>query len=89
MNIVFVESAVAMGGVEFSTLYLVQRLDSTIWDPIVVCPEDGDLTRECRGSGVAVHILSFPKLRSTSFRIGRTRSSLALLRSFRIAASVV
>jgi glycosyltransferase involved in cell wall biosynthesis len=76
MNIVFVESAAAMGGVQFSTLYLVQHLNSRLWDPIVICPEEGDLTEACRSSGIAVHILNFPKLRSTSFRIGRSTSRL-------------
>jgi glycosyltransferase involved in cell wall biosynthesis len=70
-TIVFVESAAAMGGVQFSTLYLVQHLNSTKWKPIVVCPKQGDLTEACRSSGVAVQILNCPTLRSTSFRLGR------------------
>ena len=72
LTIVFVESAAAMGGVQFSTLYLAQHLNSTTWRPVVVCPEEGDLTRACRSSGITVHILNCPQLRSTSFRIGRT-----------------
>ncbi len=60
-----------MGGVQFSTLYLAQHLDSTLWQPVVVCPQEGDLTRACRSSGVAVRILDCPRLRSTSFQIGR------------------
>jgi glycosyltransferase involved in cell wall biosynthesis len=71
MKIVFVESAAAMGGVQFSTLYLVQRLKPSLWEPIVVCTDEGDLSEACRSSGVAVHILNIPRLRSTSFRIGR------------------
>ena len=59
-----------MGGVQFSTLYLVQHLNPTLWEPIVICPEEGDLTEACRRSGVAVHILNCPRLRSTSFRLG-------------------
>ena len=76
MKIGFVESAAAMGGVQFSTLYLVQRLERTQWEPIVVCPAEGDLTDACRTSGIAVHVLNVPKLRSTSFRIGRNRARL-------------
>jgi glycosyltransferase involved in cell wall biosynthesis len=72
-DVVFVESAGAMGGVQFSTLYLVQRLDRTRWTPIVVCPEDGDLTRACRDAGVETHTLKHAGLRSTSLRAGRTR----------------
>jgi glycosyltransferase involved in cell wall biosynthesis len=74
--IVFVESAAAMGGVQFSTLYLVQHLNSTQWEPVVICPEEGDLTEACRTSGVAVHILNCPTLRSTSFRLGRNKARL-------------
>ena len=71
LPIVFVESAAAMGGVQFSTLYLVQQLNSSRWNPIVVCPEQGDLTEACRSSGIAVKILNCPTLLSTSFRVGR------------------
>src|SRR5689334_13367367 len=70
-TVVFVESAAAMGGVQFSTLYLAQHLDSTLWQPVVVCPDEGDLTRACRSSAIPVHVLGCPRLRSTSFQIGR------------------
>jgi glycosyltransferase involved in cell wall biosynthesis len=71
-DVVFVESAGKMGGVQFSTLYLAQRLDPTRWKPIVVCPEDGDLTRACRGAGVETHVLEQTDLQSTSVRVGST-----------------
>lgn len=71
-RVVFVESAAAMGGVQFSTLYLAQQLDRTRWIPIVVCPEDGELPRACRDAGVEVHVLEHAGLRSTSVRIGST-----------------
>src|ERR1051325_1330506 len=70
-KIVFVESAAAMGGVQFSTLYLVQHLKPKLWEPIVVCTGEGDLSEACRTSGIAVHILNVPPFRPTSFRIGR------------------
>jgi len=70
-KVVFVECAAAMGGVQFSTLYLVQHLDRTVWEPVVVCPEAGDLAEACRRSGIRVHVLKQPGLRSTSLRIGR------------------
>ena len=72
-TVVFVESAAAMGGVQYSTLYLVRNLDPTEWRPIVVCPEEGDLTRACRDSGIEVHLLSQPRLWSTSVRVGSAR----------------
>jgi glycosyltransferase involved in cell wall biosynthesis len=58
-----------MGGVQYSTLYLAQRLDPALWQPVVVCPEDGDLPEACRRSGIEVRVLAQPKLRSTSFRL--------------------
>jgi glycosyltransferase involved in cell wall biosynthesis len=71
-TVVFVESAAAMGGVQFSTLYLAQRLDRTQWKPVVVCPEDGELPRACRDAGVEANVLEYTGLRSTSVRIGST-----------------
>ena len=69
-TVVFVESAAAMGGVQFSTLYLAQSLDPTQWKPIVVCPEEGDLPGACRNAGIETHVLPQPRLWSTSVRIG-------------------
>jgi glycosyltransferase involved in cell wall biosynthesis len=72
-TVVFVESAAAMGGVQYSTLYLVRNLDPREWRPIVVCPEEGDLTQACRDAGIEVHVLSHPRLWSTSVRVGSAR----------------
>jgi glycosyltransferase involved in cell wall biosynthesis len=72
-TVVFVECAAAMGGVQYSTLYLVRNLDPREWRPIVVCPEEGDLTKACRDSGIEVHVLSQPRLWSTSVRVGSVR----------------
>src|SRR5258708_3349957 len=72
-RVVFVESAGAMGGVQFSTLYLAQNLDHSKWKPIVLCPEEGDLPRVCRDSGIEVHVLPQPRLWSTSVRMGAIR----------------
>src|SRR3977135_1909974 len=69
-TIVFVESAAAMGGVQFSTLYLAQNLDPAQWNPIVLCPAEGDLTRACRDAGVEARVLAQPRLWSTSVRLG-------------------
>jgi len=72
-TVIFIESAAAMGGVQFSTLYLAQSLDKGRWKPIVVCPEEGDLTRACHDSGIETHVLDHPRLWSTSVRVGATR----------------
>src|SRR5258706_10854108 len=69
-TVVFVESAAAMGGVQFSTLYLAQRLNRERWKPIVICPEEGDLTQACRDAGVETQVLNQPSLLSTSVRVG-------------------
>jgi glycosyltransferase involved in cell wall biosynthesis len=72
-TVVFVESAAAMGGVQFSTLYLAQTLNPAHWQPVVLCPEEGDLTRACRDSGIEVQVLLQPRLWSTSVRVGTVR----------------
>jgi glycosyltransferase involved in cell wall biosynthesis len=71
-TIVFLESAAAMGGVQFSTLYLAQTLDRARWNPIVVCPREGQLTRACRDAGIEAHVIEWPRLWSTSVRVSRT-----------------
>jgi glycosyltransferase involved in cell wall biosynthesis len=60
-----------MGGVQFSTLYLVEALDRARWNPVVVCPGEGDLSRVCRDGGVESHIVARPRFWSTSVRAGR------------------
>jgi glycosyltransferase involved in cell wall biosynthesis len=70
-TVVFIESASAMGGVQFSTLYLAQELDRARWNPVVVCPAEGDLTRACRNAGVETQVLAGPRFWSTSVRAGR------------------
>lgn len=70
-TIVFVEAATAMGGVQFSTLYLARALDRSRWHPVVVCPAEGDLTRACRAAGIETHVAPWPGFWSTSLRIGR------------------
>jgi glycosyltransferase involved in cell wall biosynthesis len=71
-KVVFVESAAEMGGVEFSTLYLTQRMNRGGWDPLVVCPAEGELSRACCGSGVPVRVVTRPALRSTSVQLGKS-----------------
>ncbi len=69
-TVVFIESAAAMAGVQFSTLYLAQMLDRSRWRPIVICPREGKLTQACRDADVETRVLSHPRLWSTSFRFG-------------------
>lgn len=69
-DVIFVESASEMGGVEFSTVYLASHLHPNIWNVLVVCPVEGKLTTACRNVGVKVEILPISKFRSTSIRFG-------------------
>lgn len=68
-KIFFVESASAMSGVQYSTLYLSQHLNRGCWKSVVLCPEEGELARACRNAGVEVSILPRPVLSSTSIRV--------------------
>ncbi|MCW5853498.1 MAG: glycosyltransferase family 4 protein [Anaerolineae bacterium] len=68
-SVVFVSSAAAMGGVEFSTVYLAQRLSPARWRPLVICPARGSLWEECQHASLPCRILPRPALRSTSFRV--------------------
>ncbi len=72
-TIVILESSAAMGGIQHTTLALVRKLDRARWNPIVICPEDGDLPAACRQCGVSVEVLPLPPMLSTSVWIGRSR----------------
>lgn len=72
-TVAFVCGSAAMSGVEFSLLYLLQRLDRTEWTPVVLCLEEGDLTAACREIGVAAHLVKARALYSTSMRFGNDR----------------
>lgn len=63
------ESGSSTGGIQHTTLYLVEGLAQARWDPLVVCPEEGELPEACRRAGVAVKILARPPVCSTSFWI--------------------
>jgi glycosyltransferase involved in cell wall biosynthesis len=69
-KVVFVESVGAMGGVQFSTLYLAQHLDPARWEPLVVCPATGDLAAACSQAGIRTHSLAEVAVRSTSISFG-------------------
>jgi len=69
-KVVFVESASAMGGVQFSTLYLAERLDKAVWEPLVLCPQSGELVEACRQAGIETRGFNQRRLWSTSIRIG-------------------
>ena len=80
-TVAFVCGSAAMSGVEFSLLYLLQRMDRAEWNPVVLCPEEGQLTVACREIGVAAHVVKAPAAYSTSlrFRNGRRLPNPAAL----------
>jgi len=55
-----------MGGVEHSTLNLVAQLDRTLWEPVVLCPDDGILVTLLREQNITVKVVSLPAFYSTS-----------------------
>jgi glycosyltransferase involved in cell wall biosynthesis len=62
-----------MSGVEFSTLYTARALNSEQWDPVVVVPEEGDLSAQCIIAGVRYVVVPMPQMVSVGFRLwGRT-----------------
>jgi glycosyltransferase involved in cell wall biosynthesis len=67
-RLIFLHSASEMGGVEFSTLYLAQRLDPARWQPLVVVPREGEFSHQCQDLGFPVEVVPLPRLISTSLR---------------------
>jgi UDP-N-acetylglucosamine:LPS N-acetylglucosamine transferase len=73
-KIAFIEGTAEMGGgVEFSTLYLAEKLNSNNWQPVVICPQEGSLTKECQQRNIAVKIVQRPKLYTTSMEFNGKR----------------
>jgi glycosyltransferase involved in cell wall biosynthesis len=69
-KIVFLSSSSKMSGVEFSTIYLASALESSGWDPVIVVPDEGDLSAECKKIGLHHEVLSVPRAYSVGFRVG-------------------
>ena len=67
-TIIFVESANRIGGVEFSTLYLVRHLERSKWKPCLIYPEEGLMSESCRQSDIPAYILKCPRLLSSSLQ---------------------
>ncbi len=69
-TVAILESSAQMGGIQHTTLALAARLDRSAWTPILICPEEGDLTRACRDAGVEVRVLPIFPMWSTSVWLG-------------------
>lgn len=73
IRVALVDVAAQMSGVEFSTLYLAQNLERTRWEPLVICPAEGELPALCRASGIQVSVVPQARFFSTSRRVGNWR----------------
>jgi len=52
-----------VGGGEVSLLALLERLDRSRWNPVVVVPAEGAVASRCRRLDLPVHVISLPGLR--------------------------
>jgi glycosyltransferase involved in cell wall biosynthesis len=55
-----------MGGIQHTTVALAANLNREAWNPIVICPEEGELTRACHAAGVETRTLPVFPMCSTS-----------------------
>jgi glycosyltransferase involved in cell wall biosynthesis len=81
-RLILLDQDTKMGGVEWSTLYLASALDRRRFEPLVVCPGEGDLPARCRERGLPVALVPRPRFRSLGITIGRralTNPAAALL----------
>lgn len=67
MRVAFIDQSSQMGGVEYSTLRVAQAMDKSRFDPVIICPKEGDLPNLARQAEIEVQIVSSPKFPSVSF----------------------
>jgi glycosyltransferase involved in cell wall biosynthesis len=70
VKIAFLGNTARMSGVEFSTLYTARVLSSDRWKPVVIVPEEGDLTARCSAEGISYEVVPMPSTFSVGFRLG-------------------
>ena len=71
-KLMILESSSKIAGVQQNTQYLAAKVNRALWEPVIACPEEGDLPRKCREAGLEVRILPRPLLLSTSFWAGNS-----------------
>jgi len=71
MRIAFIEQESQLGGVEYTTLRVAQGLDKSKFDPVIICPAEGNLPLLARQAGLEVQIVPRPKFTSVSFIWGK------------------
>ena len=66
-NILYFSSFGSMkGGGQRSLFYLVRGLNKNIFNPIVVCPEEGELVNKLKETGIETLVMPFKRLRQMS-----------------------
>jgi len=64
INILYVSSfGWLRGGGQISLWNLLTRLDRNKFNPILICPEQGDLLLACKKINIATEVIAFPNLR--------------------------
>ena len=66
-RVAFIEQESRMGGVEMSTLYLIQCLQETDFESLVLLPDDGPLADACNQAKIPIDFYKKPDFRSASF----------------------
>lgn len=68
-----------VGGGEISLLTLLEGLDRSCWNPIVVVPSGGAVASRCRALGLSTHVIPMPGLRRPGPALLRSVSSIRRL----------
>lgn len=63
-----------IGGGEKQLYYLVTHLNKNLYQPFVVCPDDGVFAELLRDANIPTTILNLPPWRQTRYRLSRHRS---------------
>ncbi|MDO9545355.1 MAG: glycosyltransferase family 4 protein [Pelolinea sp.] len=71
MRVAFIDQSAQLGGVEYSTLRVAQAMDKSRFNPIIICPEEGDLPNLARQAGLEVQIVPSQKFPSVSLQWGK------------------
>ena len=68
----------SIGGGEKQLYYLVTHLDKTLYQPIVVCPDDGIFADQLRAANISTVILNLPPWRKVISRLTRHTAAAKL-----------
>lgn len=68
-----------IGGGEKQLYYLITHLDKTLFDPYVICPDDGIFAQQLRNTNIHTTIINLPHWRKTKSILSRYISSTKLI----------